>query len=52
MYVTWVNTRGWRKQPDWVEGDPVRSHGIPEVFEAGNGGSFYNKVKGVLRGTM
>ena len=52
MYVTWVNTRGWRKQPDWVEGDPVRVEGIPEVFEAGNGASFYNVVKEVLRNAM
>ena len=50
MYVTWVNTRGWRKQPDWVEGDPVRSENVPELFEAGHGASFYNVVKGVLNG--
>ncbi len=50
MYVTWVNNRGWRKQPDWVEGDPVRSKNVPELFEAGHGASFYNVVKGVLDG--
>lgn len=27
-YVSWYN-RGWRKQPDWKEGDPVIATAVP-----------------------
>lgn len=27
-YVSWYN-RGWRKQPDWKEGDPVIERAVP-----------------------
>lgn len=29
LYVYCFNFRGWRKQPDWKEGDPVIEAGIP-----------------------
>lgn len=48
MYVTWVNTRGWRKKPDWVPGEAAGSESVPEIFEAGHGTSFYRVVKEVL----
>lgn len=39
-YVYWFNLKDWRKQPDWVEGDPVIPEAVPdgplwwvEVFE-------------------
>lgn len=35
-YIYAVNFNGWRKQPDWTEGDPVIDVGLPEVFEAGS----------------
>lgn len=28
-YTRWFNTKGWRKQPDWVEGDPVFEDCVP-----------------------
>lgn len=30
-YVCWFNSRSWRKQPDWKEGDPVIEAGVPDV---------------------
>lgn len=46
-YVEWVNGRGWRKQPDWVEGAPVIDVGLPAVFDSG-GSSFYKTVRQYL----
>jgi hypothetical protein len=30
-YCRWFNLKGWRKQPDWVEGDPVIEDAVPNV---------------------
>ena len=48
MYVTWVNGRGWRKQPDWKPGDPERAENVPALFWSGSGKSYYHAVKEVL----
>ena len=33
-YVQWFNFRGWRKPPDWVEGDPATPEAIPtDIFQ-------------------
>ena len=47
-YVCWVNDKNWKAQPDWVEGDPIIDVGVPEVFEAGHGRSYYNDVRALL----
>jgi hypothetical protein len=48
-YVYWVNFNGWKKQPDWTEGDPVIEAGVPtKPFEAGHGRSYYNDVRALL----
>ena len=28
-YVSWFNFKGWRKQPDWAEGEPVIPGAVP-----------------------
>lgn len=47
-YVTWVNNRAWKAQPDWIEGDPIIEVGVPKLFEAGHGRSYYNDVRALL----
>lgn len=31
-YVYWYNVRGWRKQPDWKESDPVIPEAVPTTL--------------------
>lgn len=50
-YVCWVNDKNWKAQPDWVEGDPIIDVGVPKLFEAGHGRSYYNDVRALLERT-
>ena len=45
-YVYFYNFEGWRKQPDWVEGDPVIEAAVPtEPFWSGEGAKWTKIVK-------
>ena len=47
-YVWWVNWRGWDKQPDWTEGDPVIAGAVPERGSIQSGQNLYPIVKSFL----
>ena len=40
-YIHWVQTRGWDRQPDWTENDPIIPSACPigrDTFSHNNGG--------------
>lgn len=41
-YATWWLRRGWRKQPDWIEGAPVIDEAVPHFISVDNWQSAVN----------
>lgn len=47
-YVDWFNFKGWRKQPDWVDGDQVIHEAVPNKPFPPDQGVWNNEIKRLL----